>query len=104
MTDFETTSVAHGLKQGQFDHLRDKDRKDLNRLIARIAEAAYRRGAQHGAHLHQSGGIARDPANWRFNTSLDAAPWLDGSSDQTSIERLHMEHGVLSDIGFAIPD
>ena len=99
MTDFIAASVAHGLKQGQFNHLSNSDRKKLNRLIARIAEAAYRRGAQHGAHLHQNGGIARDVVDWRFNASLDAAPWLDGSNGQTSIERLHMEHRVLADIG-----
>ena len=100
MIDFIATSVAHGLSYGQFDHLSDKDRKKLNRLMARIAEAAYRRGAQHGAYLQENDGIARDLVKWRFNRNLDAAPWLDGSNGQTSVDRLHMEHGVLSDIGF----
>ena len=48
MQDFVATSVAHGLKLGEFEHLSLADKKKLVRLMARIAERSYRRGFQHG--------------------------------------------------------
>ncbi len=101
VSNFNKTSVAHGLARGEFNHLSDDDLQKLNRLMARIAETAYRRGAQHGAYLQEHGLIPFDLADWRFTRNLDSAPWLNGSR-QTSIERLHIEHPELEDIGFGI--
>jgi hypothetical protein len=46
--DFIPESVAYGLKCGEFDNLSERDKRRLVKLMARISEASYRRGFQHG--------------------------------------------------------
>lgn len=100
MTDFNSRSAAYGLSHGEFSHLSDTDRRKLSRLMARIAEKAYRRGAQHGAQMALDGTLARDPATVRFTSSLDRSPWLDdpGQWDHAEV-RLHMENPALRYLG-----
>ena len=98
-TDFISTSIAYGLKEDAFEHLSDRDKKRLVRLMARLAEKSYRRGVQHGAVLAK--GMSEDAmVKWRFERNLDTSPWVDSPTVQKSIERLFMESGVLREIGF----
>ena len=67
---FDSGSVAYKLRHGEFDHLSERDRRRLVRLMARIAEKSYRRGVIHGA-LPDSLPLAS-----RFiRASLTTAPW-----------------------------
>ena len=102
--DFCARSVAAGLRDREFEHLSERDRRKLVRLMARIAEKAYRRGAQHGAFLVGQEPMLRDNlASWRIFPDLDKAPYIDSPYTQTSIERLFMECGGLREIGFREP-
>jgi hypothetical protein len=93
-SDFTRNSVVYGLKEDAFEHLSDRDKKRLVRLMARLAEKSYRRGVQHGSLLTK--GMSEDVmVKWRFEPSLDTSPWIDSRTVQKSIERLFMEAGVL---------
>jgi hypothetical protein len=100
MTDFNSRSAAHGLHYGEFAHLTERDRRKLSRLMARVAEKAYRRGAQHGAQMALDGTLARDLARVRFESNLDRSPWLDDPGQWDHAEdRLHMENAELRQVG-----
>ena len=45
------SEVAKGFRQRRFFDLSDRDKRDLLKLMARVAEQAYRRGVQQGAGL-----------------------------------------------------
>src|SRR5262249_8908403 len=75
------------------------DRKRLLRLMARIAEASYRRSFQHGVEVGDRRIV--DAYLFRFDAPLDAAPYTDRIAGHTSIDRLLMEHDVLREVGFA---
>jgi hypothetical protein len=67
--------------------------------MARISEASYRRGYQHGVergHLR-----AIEPAEFRYEYSLDQSPDPDGDSGCTSTERLYMQ---FPELGEALDD
>lgn len=101
-SDFESWSVAAGLKMYEFSDLPPAARKKLVRLMARIAEQSYRRALQHGEVLKDR--LCVDPAALRFDVSLDIAPYTNSpSGGHTSIERLFMECGVLHELGFEEP-
>ena len=91
--------VANGFAPGEFDHLSDRDKASLRRLLARVAERSYRRGAQQGAEMSKRGEIGVKIHDWRYGPSLDRAPWLHGVRVETSLARLDMENGCLRDIG-----
>jgi hypothetical protein len=96
---FTSNSVAYGLKEGEFEDLSPSAKRKLVRLMARIGEQSYRRGFQHGATFSDKACI--DPADLRFRRSLDKSLYTDSpNGGGTSIERLFMECGVLSMLGF----
>jgi hypothetical protein len=45
------SEVAKGFRQRRFFDLSDRDKRDMLKLMARVAEQAYRRGVQQGAGL-----------------------------------------------------
>ena len=98
-SDFTASSIAHGLKEGEFDDLSPSVNRKLVRLMARIAEQSYRRGFQHGAVLGDRACVA--PYDLRFRRSLDKSPYTNSArGGHTSIERLFMECGELCMLGF----
>lgn len=104
-TDFNARACAYGLRHGEFDHLTDGDRGKLLRLMARLAEKSYRRGAQQGAVLGAEGVIAHDLHAWRYERSLDRCPWLDDPQHtETALDRLLIENDDLRRIGFDIKE
>ena len=102
--DFNSRSAAYGLKEGEFDDLDPKVKKRLLKLMSRISEMSYRRGAQHGAFL--IGGVTEGQeyeriAKWRFRSSLDRSVGVDGRKVVTdAMKRLFIEYKCLSRIGF----
>jgi hypothetical protein len=92
---FNSANAMYGLELGEFEHLPVDTKKKLVRLIARIAEKAYRRGLQQGVVFTKSGALRVSPGAWRFETNLDKAPrGEDGFVPKccgTSIERLFVE-------------
>lgn len=77
----EAHDVTTGLPAGTLAALSAADRAVLARLMARIAERAYRRGVCHAARL----GADALPVNldrWRFGIRLDVSPLL-GSARAT---------------------
>jgi hypothetical protein len=114
--------ITRYIKDDVLDHLSDRDKKLVLRLLARASEQGNRRGFQQGFaysgycddvrrpyDIHQDGVIA----NWRYGNSLDKSPWLDvvkgrvrqiptpmmHGEEGTSLERLEMENGELWRIG-----
>lgn len=102
MSALQLSGVAKGMREGALDCLPLKQKKLLIKLIARISEASFRRGFQHGAELPRRGHEIVDPVELRFFTpSLDISPstrhgdrWC-----STSIARLFMEHRALDALG-----
>ena len=73
--------------------LSDRDRRDILKLMARVAEQVYHRGAQQGAGLAQRPCFRANLGEWRYETSLDLSPWVDTPRMTTSLERLDGECG-----------
>lgn len=99
---FAPRSIASGFRGGEFDHLSKNDRYELVKLIARIAEQAYRRGAQHGATLAMEAPhlLPRDFYSWRHVNDLDRSPSLDSPRVEASVERLFAQCKDLTALGF----
>jgi len=104
LSDFAPYSVTYGLRDAEFRHLSERDRKKLVRLMARIAEQSYRRGAQQGAYVraHRAHALRDDLGAWRYS-DLDVAPYLDSPAAERSISRLFCECGELRELGFEEP-
>jgi|SRR5690625_1754169 len=100
-TEYSKHHYAYPLHRGEFDHLSQQDRKKLRRLIARIAERSYRRGAQQGACLvGNPDAVPIDKLHdWRYRISLDLSPPLDGRLRRRSLELLDQEQWDLWKIG-----
>ena len=97
--------VTKGFRDGRFLSLSARDKRDVLKLMARIAEQAYRRGAQQGAGLAQRLFFRADLGEWRYQPSLDLSPWVDSPRMTTSLERLDGECGeVLRRIGLSLKD
>ena len=95
--------VTKGFRDQRFLSLSERDKRDILRLIARVAEQAYRRGAQQGAGLAQRPCFRADLGEWRYKPSLDLSPWVDSPRMTTSLERLDGECGdELRRIGFPL--
>lgn len=77
----EAHDVTIGLPSGMLAGLSAADRTILARLMARIAERAYRRGVCHAASLN-SDHLPDDLSRWRYGIRLDVAPLL-GSKHAT---------------------
>lgn len=104
-SDFTEDSLAHGLKFGEFNDIPNEKISKLIRLMARISEKSYRRGVQQAAMFFiekdGAGIIDSDQSSlhdWRYGTSLDESPGLDGYHS-SSLERLFCECHVFDKIG-----
>ena len=102
-THYGNHSVAHGLLPGEFHNIDSDTTAKLMRLMARISEASYRRGFQHGKVLQET----VRPEHLRFNVNLDHSPFTDAfyadgswaaASGVEAIERLLMEYRVLAEV------
>ena len=98
--------VTRGIDLDAFSNISASDKAKLLRLMARVAEKAYRRGAQQGvvyAKLHPKAQPG-DVFNWRYGASLDVSPaLLHKGSREPSINRLLMEAPGLRHLGFDAP-
>ena len=66
-----------GFRQRRFCDLADRDKRDILKLMARVAEQAYRRGVQQGAGLAGKPFFRGDLWEWRHRPSLDLSPWIE---------------------------
>ena len=99
------SEVAKGFRRWRFFDLSDRDKRDMLKLMARVAEQAYRRGVQQGAGLAGKPSFRGDLWEWRYRPSLDLSPWIDRPTTTTSLARLDAECGEsLRGIGFAKND
>jgi hypothetical protein len=99
--------VTTGINEGTFKSLTERQRKALVKIMARIAERSYRRGAQQGAHVAQNRPQCLPPslADWRYDNSLDRSPWLDWKrKPEPSTCRLFTENPDLEELGFEEPE
>ena len=71
------SEVAKGFRQGRFFALSDRDKRDILKLMTRVAEQAYRRGVQQGAGLAGKSSFRGDLWEWRYRPPLDLSPWVD---------------------------
>ena len=95
------SEVTKGFRQRRFFALSDCDKRDILKLMARIAEQAYRRGVQQGAGLVGKPSFRGDLWEWRYRPSLDLSPWVDSPTTTTSLDRLDAECGErLRELGF----
>lgn len=103
---FPRWSIGAGFEADAFAHLSTPDQAQLVRLMARIAEQAYRRGVYQCAKLAESDGdlLPKDIYGWRHDLSLDKSPWLDDTTVEPAIERLFAECAELPVLGFTTPD
>jgi hypothetical protein len=96
------SEVAKGFRQRRFFDLSDRDKRDILKLMARVAEQAYRRGVQQGAGLAGKSSFRGDLWEWRYRPSLDLSPWVDRPTTTTSLDRLDAECGEqLRGLGFS---
>ena len=99
------SDVTKGFRDRRFLSLSERDKQDMLKLMARVAEQAYRRGAQQGAGLARRPWFRADLGQWRYEPSLDLSPWLDSPRMTTSLERLDGECGEeLRRIGLPLKD
>ena len=99
------SEVAKGFRQRRFFDLSDRDKRDILKLMARVAEQAYRRGVQQGAGLAGKSSFRGDLWEWRYRPSLDLSPWVDSPTTTTSLDRLDAECGEqLRGLGFSKND
>jgi hypothetical protein len=99
------SEVAKGFRQRRFFDLSDRDKRDMLKLMARVAEQAYRRGVQQGAGLAGKPSFRGDLWEWRYRPSLDLSPWVDSPTTTTSLDRLDAECGEqLRGLGFSSDD
>jgi hypothetical protein len=99
------SEVAKGFRQRRFFDLSDRDKRDILKLMARVAEQAYRRGVQQGAGLADKSSFRGDLWEWRYRPSLDLSPWVDRPTTTTSLDRLDAECGEqLRELGFCKND
>jgi hypothetical protein len=68
-----------GIKEDALSELTPKQQDVVLRLLARISEASYRRGAQQGAHIHEHRPhrLPKCLGAWRYDINEDLSPWLD---------------------------
>jgi hypothetical protein len=99
------SEVAKEFRQRRFFDLSDRDKRDILKLMARVAEQAYRRGVQQGAGLAGKSSFRGDLWEWRYRPSLDLSPWVDSPTTTTSLDRLDAECGEqLRELGFSKND
>lgn len=99
----ELSGIGEGFREWQFYSLPETIKREILILLARIAEASYRRGIQQGnwaASTNQKYKI--HPDKLRFGTeSLDSARMPLCGTRMASLKRLSIQHGsALADLGF----
>lgn len=95
--------IGEGFHEWELFHLQENDKRKILIIIARTAEATYRRGIQHGnwaASTNQKFKI--HPDNLRFGTEpLDSARMPLCGTRMSSLKRLSIQHGsALAALGF----
>ena len=103
----ELSGIGEGFREWEFSHLQEDDKRKLLIVMARMAEAFYRRGAQQGWWMCDSGQKLKMPLDkLRFGTEpLDSARMPLCGTRMTSMERLRIQHGtILQALGFDIGD
>lgn len=108
MTDIQeppSRDITHGIARELIAAMSADQREAVVRLMARAAEAAYRRGAQQSVTIaaNRRDDIRAELHDWRYGLSLDDAPWLDDCRKETSVARLFIEHGDLRSFGLGFP-
>ena len=92
--DFDTSSVFEGLKMMEFNDLPAKVKEKLVKMISRISEKSYRRGAQQAIALLERDALLYTTEvalhGWRYEKTLKNSPGLDGFLT-SSRERLEIE-------------
>lgn len=111
--------ITHGVCKGfpvsddDLDGLPDQMKNKIAVVMARISEASYRRGIQHGAvfSAHNALGSENDLHDYRYKISLDSAPCADVKGHppihgmETAIDRVDCEYGAsLSEWGLRLWD
>lgn len=95
-------NVSAGIRL-DLSSLSARDRQALRKLMARISEASYRRGLQHGVHMALSGEADDESASrLRHTASLDVSPRGESYArdrGRPSVERFGMEYGDLAEVG-----
>jgi hypothetical protein len=87
-----------GIKENALADLTPAQADIVMRLLARVSEASYRRGAQQGATLLQNypERLPTCLAQWRFDSNEDQSPWLgDRHRTEPARQRLDCEYGGL---------
>jgi hypothetical protein len=92
--------VMRGIPANAFAALDARTARYLVKVMARVAERAYRRGAQQGVHIarNRPQDLPKDLADWRYGRSADSSPGLDGGFTTTAVKRLEMESGGFSQV------
>jgi hypothetical protein len=89
--------VMRGIPEETFAKLDARTFGYLLKVMARVAERAYRRGAQQGVHIAQNRpqDLPKDLGDWRYGPSADKSVGLDTNTKfaTTAVERLEMESG-----------
>jgi hypothetical protein len=91
--EFHRGMMAH-LPDGALASLTDQQKHVVLTLLARVSEASYRRGAQHGAFIERNrpGDLPRDLWRWRYEVHQDRSPWLDRDHTEPASDRLSCEY------------
>lgn len=103
-THFVSSASCYGWKMNELNewNLTEEQKYKLLKLIARISERSYRRGAQQGIVLSQSNLILPEImdflCNWRYENDLDTSPGLRGDL-WSSLDVLQREENLYQ-IGF----
>lgn len=92
--------VTVGLPPGAFERLTAEERAAMVRLMARIAERSYRRGACHALTIDPDD-RPTDLVKWRFGIRLDVSPLLDSRNrTRPSVTLLFDHNPKLQAMGF----
>ena len=94
MPIYDSSHIALGLKEADFEALSTATKKKLIRLMSRVSEYSYRRGFQHGCIQPKRNSVKKmDPVTLRFMRSLDRSPdAVTGSRGMSSKERLFVNY------------
>lgn len=101
----ELSGIAEGFREWQFYSLPETLKREIIILLARVHESGYRRGAQQGWWMCDSGQKLKIPLDkLRFGTEpLDSARMPLCGTRMTSLGRLQIQHGfILQTLGLNI--
>jgi len=97
-----TADVLSEINRGLMAHLPDgvlagltrEQKQAVVKLMARISEASYRRGAQQGVTFQRdrAADLPISMASWRYDTRQDISPWLDSNMVENAEDRLMREY------------